>query len=207
MKIGIEINHVLRNINKQVLKFYQKAFDPYLDIDEIDTTVDENVWSVAKFESEKEKRNFVYIDYPFEIFGSANASEKNLGGKFTVWLEDIEDMDDEEPIEVCMFSRNEEALTIQSTYFFLSKFGCRSREVIMPSDEEELYDKFDAIITYDRDFLKKAPGTTKKILITRGHTVDGDEEFDASYAWMTELMEDKQFFDKLRPHNEESRQE
>lgn len=203
MRIGIEINHVLRNINKQVLKFYQKAFDPSLDIDDIDTTIDEDVWKTAKFDSEKERRNFVYIDYPFEIFGSANASEKNLGGKFTVWLEDIEDMDEEEPIEVCMFSRNEEALTLQSTYFFLSKFGCRSREILMPVDEKELYNKFDAIISYDRDFLRNGPETLKKVLITRGHGTDDDTEFDASYEKMSELMEDKDFFSKITKKNEE----
>lgn len=207
MRIGIEINHVLRDVNKQVLKFYKKAFDPALDIDDIDSTVDNNVWNVAKFDSEKERLNFIYVDYPFELFGAANASEKNLGGKFTVWLEDIEDMDDEEPIEICMFSRKEEALTIQSTYFFLSKFGCRSREVLMPLDETELYDKFDAIITYDREFLKNGPENLKKVLITRGHPEEGDEDFDASYERMTDLMEDKEFFSKISNGNEEKREE
>lgn len=203
MRIGIEINHVLRDINKQILKHYKKAFDPSLDIDNIDTTIDENVWNVANFESSREKLNFMYIDYPFELFGAANAAEKNLGGRFTVWLEDIEDMDDETPIEICMFSRGEEALTIQSTYFFLSKFGCRSREVLMPAEETELYDKFDAIVSYDRNFLRNGPEELKKVLITRGHQEDGDDKFDIFYENMSKLMEDKEFFNKLNGSDEE----
>lgn len=198
MRIGIEINHVLRDINWQMLKHYKKAFDPMLDIEEVDKTDNAAVMSVLKFDSHRDYLNFVYIDYPFEIFGAANASEKNLGGKFTVWLEDIEDMDENEPIEVCMFSRGEEAITIQSTYFFLSKFGCRSREVLMPSEDTELYGKFDVIVSYDRDFLRNAPENVKTVLVNMGHPSDGDVVFSASYENMSELMEDKEFFGKIK---------
>ena len=36
MTIGIELNHVVRNINRQMLKYYSKDIDPSLDIEEID---------------------------------------------------------------------------------------------------------------------------------------------------------------------------
>ena len=38
--IGIELNYVLRDINKQIIKYYSKEFDPSIDIDEIDATSD-----------------------------------------------------------------------------------------------------------------------------------------------------------------------
>lgn len=207
MRIGIEISHVLRNINQQILRYYKKGFDPSLDIESVDSTNDEEVWNAAKFDTKRERLNFLYVDYPFEIFGAANAAEKNLGGLFTVWLEEIEDMDFDEPIEICMFSRGEEALTLQSTYFFLSKFGCRSREVLMPQDETDLYDKFDAIISCDRQFLDKAPESTKTVLITRGHGTDRDDKFDAVYKTMSEIIKDKHFFEKIANGNEEKRQD
>ena len=34
--IGIELNYVLRDINKQIIKYYSKEFDPSIDIDEIE---------------------------------------------------------------------------------------------------------------------------------------------------------------------------
>ena len=34
--IAIELNHVVRNVNKQILKYYQKDINPELDIDNIE---------------------------------------------------------------------------------------------------------------------------------------------------------------------------
>ena len=59
--IGIELNHVVRNINKQILKYYQKEFDPSLDIDELDDKKDV-LEAYTKFKSKNEKNNFIYID-------------------------------------------------------------------------------------------------------------------------------------------------
>ena len=36
IRIGIELNDVVRNVNKQILKYYQKDIDPTLDLDDID---------------------------------------------------------------------------------------------------------------------------------------------------------------------------
>ena len=101
--IGIELNHVVRDINKQIVKYY------------------------AKFESKHARNNFLYIDYPYEIFGCASTVEKNLSTKITSWLSDIENIEDED-IRIAFYSLDEEALTIQSTYFFLSKIGTRVRK-------------------------------------------------------------------------------
>ena len=118
--------------------------------------------------------------------------EKGLAMNLRVWTESLSDIE-EDDVRLSFYSLDEGGLTIQSTYFFLSKFGCRSREILMPVDEKELYNKFDAIISYDRDFLRNGPETLKKVLITRGHGTDDDTEFDASYEKMSELMEDKDF--------------
>ena len=54
IRIGIEINGVIRNINKQILKYYQKDIDPSIDLDEIDET--DNVFKYAKFSSNMERK-------------------------------------------------------------------------------------------------------------------------------------------------------
>ena len=76
IKIGIELNGVVRNVNKQILKYYQKDINPSLDLDETDEKDD--VFKYAKFESLTDKNDFIYIDYPYEIFGCANTAEKKL---------------------------------------------------------------------------------------------------------------------------------
>ena len=40
LTIGVELNHVVRNINKQILKYYAKEFDPSMDWEELDENVD-----------------------------------------------------------------------------------------------------------------------------------------------------------------------
>ena len=36
IRIGIELNHVIRNINKQIVKYYQQDYDESIDLDEVD---------------------------------------------------------------------------------------------------------------------------------------------------------------------------
>ena len=60
IRIGIELNGVIRNINKQILKYYQKDIDNTLDLDLVDEKDDPFKW--AKFDSNKDKNEFIYID-------------------------------------------------------------------------------------------------------------------------------------------------
>ena len=117
LTIGVELNHVVRNVNKQLLKYYQKEFDPSLEIDELDDKVDV-ISKYMKFKSKKQKYDFIYIDYPYEIFGCAGTSENKLAAKITNWLVNISNIE-EEDIRIVFYSLNEDALTIQSTFFFL----------------------------------------------------------------------------------------
>ena len=131
MTIGIELNHVVRNINGQMLKYYAKDIDPSIDIEEINDKEDV-LEKYLKFPSKHDKNEFIYIDYPYEIFGCVKTMEKNLPISITNWLSDISDIEDKE-IKIIFYSLGEEALTIQSSYFFLSRIGTRVREVIFPT--------------------------------------------------------------------------
>lgn len=197
MRIGIEINHVIRNINKQIIKYYSKEYDPSADIDEIDDKQDV-LKTYAIFDSKYDKNNFFYVDYPYEIFGCANTVEKNLGGMLSNWLYDITNIEDED-IEIVLYSLNEDALSIQSTLFFLSKIGSRVRKIIFPKELDEVWNECDVVITARNEFFEKeAPNEKKIVLINRPFNEECKNKAFLNYDNLSEVISDKEFFKKLK---------
>jgi phenylpyruvate tautomerase PptA (4-oxalocrotonate tautomerase family) len=196
LTIGVELNHVVRNINKQILKCYAKEFDPSMDWDELDDHVD--VFdNYCKFKSKYEKNNFLYVDYPFEIFGSANTAEKKLAVKITNWLSEITNIEDED-IRIIFYSLDEDALTIQSSFFFLSKIGARVRKVIFPKKLEEVWDECDVVITARNEFFEKEiPEGKKAVLINRDFNKENKEKAFLNYDNLSDVINDNEFFNKV----------
>lgn len=195
--IAIELNHVIRNVNKQLLKYYQRDYHPELETDKIDEKWENVLETYIKFDSKRERNEFIYIDYPYEIFGCAKAMDKNLPRDITTWMEEMTNREDEE-FRVIYYSLGEEALTIQSSYFFLSKLGTRVREVIFPKTIDELKDKCDVIISSDEESLTWAKENSKipvKILSNGNNEADDDDKF--AYATMEDVINDDKFLDKL----------
>jgi hypothetical protein len=194
--IGIELNHVIRNINKQIVKYYSKEYDPSTDIDEIDDKEDV-LETYAKFKSRYDKNNFLFIDYPYEIFGCANTMEKKLSTKITNWLTEISNIEDKD-IRIIFYSLNEEALTIQSTFFFLSKIGTRVRKVIFPKSIDEVWDECDVIITARNEFFEKGiPDGKKAVLINRPFNKEFKDKAILNYDNLSDLIDDKNFFNEI----------
>lgn len=195
--IGIELNHVIRNINKQIIKYYSKEFDQDADLDEIDDK--QNVFNTyAKFKTSYDKNNFIYIDYPYEIFGCANTSEKKLSTKIINWLTDISNIEDED-IRVVFYSLHEEALTIQSTFFFLSKIGTRVRKVFFPTTIDEVWDECDVVVTANNEFFEnEVPEGKKVVLINRPFNEEYKDKAFLNYNNLSYLIEDNDFFNKIK---------
>ena len=195
--IGVELNHVVRNINKQIIKYYAKEYAPDVDPDDIDNREDV-LKTFAKFDSKYERNNFLFIDYPYEIFGCANTMEKKLAVKITNWLTDISNIEDED-IRIIFYSMNEEAITIQSTFFFLSKIGTRVRKVIFPKSIEEVWEECDVVITArDEFFEKEIPEGKKVVLINRPFNKDCKDKAFLNYDNLSEIITDEEFFNKLK---------
>ena len=195
--IGVELNHVVRNINKQIIKYYAKEYAPDVDPDDIDDREDV-LKTFAKFDSKYERNNFIFIDYPYEIFGCANTMEKKLAVKITNWLTDISNIEDED-IRIIFYSMNEEAITIQSTFFFLSKIGTRVRKVIFPKSIEEVWKECDVVITArDEFFEKEIPEGKKVVLINRPFNNDCKDKAFLNYDNLSEIITDEEFFNKLK---------
>lgn len=197
LTIGVELNHVVRNINKQILKYYAKEFDPSMDWEEMDDKCDV-FEKYCKFNSKYEKNNFIYIDYPYEIFGCANTAEKKLAVKITNWLSEITNIEDED-IRIIFYSLDEDAITIQSSFFFLSKIGARVRKVIFPKSINEVWEECDVVITARNQFFEEeTPEGKKVVLINREFNEQNKEKAFLNYDNLSDVISDNNFFEKLK---------
>lgn len=197
IKIGIELNNVVRNINKQILKYYQKDIDPSLDLDSVDEKDDP--FKYAKFDSLTDKNEFIYIDYPYEIYGCAKTMDKELPSLLNNWLSDLTNYEEDE-VEVSFFSLDEEALTIQSSYFFLSKIGTRVRKIIFPKDISEILNEYDVVITGNKnviDFFNNN-GSNSTYIIQISNNTNEDCKADKKYESLNELIKDEKLLEVLQ---------
>lgn len=166
MQIGIDINNVLRAFNEQVIKYYEKCYNVEIELGDIKP---ENVKlnELLTFNSKDEKNRFYYEDYTFEIYGCGTTMKLMLLPHLNEWIKRME----EKGNTVCMVSVNEHILSMQSTMFFLSKIGVKSRFVYMPKDISELNDKLDILVTANPSILNsKHP--MKIIGVKRGYNED-----------------------------------
>lgn len=196
IRIGVELNHVVRDVNRQIAKYYAKANGKEFDSDEFDSGVDvfENY---ARFEEKMDKHDFLYIDYPYEVFGCAPVMDKGLAVRITTWLKELENIEDDE-VQVFFYSLDEGELTIQSTYFFLSKIGTRVRKIIFPKDARELINECDVIVSARREIFESDDfkGLTK-VLIRRKFNEKCENYADYAYDTLTDFINDGEFVTKL----------
>ena len=127
MRIGIEVNGVLRNTLKKIQEVYQKWYieNPLVMMQEEEnkheifsdvTTLD--LRNHLKFETNEEVFDFLYDEYTMEIFGHAGSSEyTSMNDLNELYMELRENHD------VWIIS-DEIAKSKPATLFFLSKFGC-----------------------------------------------------------------------------------
>lgn len=196
IRIGIELNDVVRNINKQILKYYKKDIDPSLDLEEVDEKDD--VFKYAKFDSNKSRNEFIYIDYPYEIFGCAKTMTKDLQVEMNNWLNELTNYEDDN-VEIYFYGLNEESLTIQSSYFFLSKIGTRVRKVIFPRDLNDLTKDTDVIVTANKkvvDFLDGKKGIYS-ILINNNINSECKDKTNANYDSLSDVIKDEGLLNTL----------
>lgn len=193
IRIGIELNHVMRNINKQIAKFYQKDFDETIDLDELDYK-DDILHKVCDFNSDEEIIDFLYSEYPYEIFAEAPECSRMLSRDVNFWVRDLLNQK-EYDIDVFYYSMKEFDLTIQSSLFFLSRIGARVREVRMPRNYDELHELGDIFITADPKVASfKDKG---KIVIKNNFNQEAVENADLVYDNMREFLDDDNKLKKI----------
>lgn len=196
MKIGIELNHIVRDINSQLVKYYKKDIDKNFNVE----SVNKNTLTVGErlpFKSKKARNEFIYIDYPYEIFGCASTTQRNLTVLINNWVMDLTNLEDDD-YSVSFFSLFEEGLTIQSTYFFLSKIGSRVREMFFPKDGKTMWEKFDVIITTNERIVKTKPNGKVVVVIDMDENEKANSNADLVYSSLSDIVTDEDFFKKVR---------
>jgi hypothetical protein len=181
IRLGIELNHVIRNVNKQILKYYQKDIDEYIDIDDVDYTSDV-IHNICHFETNDDIITFLYEDYPFEVYGSADQMDRNLSRDLNLWIQALTNQEDVN-LKIFFFSMREGGITIQSTYFFLGKIGSRVREMVFPKSCEELAEYGDIFITSNNDVINYLFDRNDKICIAIKTTMNQSDLFKSNYFY------------------------
>lgn len=204
MKIGIELNNVVRDLNSQILKYYKKDIDRGFD----DENIDLNVVDFAKklpFETKKARNNFLYIDYAYEIFGCAPTTSRNVTALLNNWVLALNDLDDGNTYDVCHFSLNEMKLSVQSTYFFLSKTGCKVRETHFPINGADMWKYCDVIITANGQIVKSKPKGKIVVLIATNDNKKYAKKADLVYENILDVINDTEFTKKISSNNVEQK--
>lgn len=175
MKIGISINEVLRDFIGQFVYTYNKYIGE-TNVKEGEVT-SFNLLDHFKFNNITELNQFMYLESPLEIFGHADQTSDGLMTHFNQFLSDIKD---DEEHEIMLVSK-EANKSIPSTFFFLSKTGCRIEKINFIQDSIKEWDNVDVLITANPDALKNKPSgkISVKIKASYNQDVSADYELDS----------------------------
>jgi hypothetical protein len=159
MKIGIEVNGVLRDTIDKFKTTYEKfLIDNNLENSESETPFDYKVtepidsldlMSHFSFPTKEEMFSFMFEDCPMEIFGHSPSSEMTT-------FSDLNEIyiKHRDKIEFTIIS-DEISKSKPATLFFLSKFSCQFERVIFYNEitKNQILNDFDLIVTSNPDII------------------------------------------------------
>ena len=158
MKIGIEINGVLRDTIGKFKMCYEKFLMPNeYNLDEVqdfEYKISEPIDSLNlkqhfSFKGDEEFIEFMYEDCPMEIFGHAMSSEM-------MTFNYLNDFYNEHKYENEIYIISDEVgKSKPATLFFLSKFSCLIENYIFynSKNKTDIISKFDLIVTSDPNII------------------------------------------------------
>jgi hypothetical protein len=192
MRIGIEINGVLRNTIGKLELVYQK----YL-IDKTEGIEDENSFKYEmilpvtslnlkdhfKFENDEEFFSFLYEEFPMEIFGHAGSTETMTFNDFNDFY--VNHRTDHDIVVVS----DEMGKSKPASLFFLSKFGCLVEKVKFYSNTtiNSMWDEIDILLTSNPTLLLEHP--KNKIVIKYATEYNKDIVSDYEITTLKDLKD------------------
>ena len=191
MKIGIELNGVLRDTLKKIQQEYEKWYlnNPFRDENEEDdfkyevlselTTLD--ISNHLKFRSEDELYDFLYKEHTMEIFGHAGSVEPSGLLELNEFYLDMRESHD------IIVVSDEIGKSKPASLFFISKFGCLVESVKFYSEStiNSLWDSVDILLTANPKLLLNHP--KNKIVIKFNTTYNEGIESDFNISSLKEL--------------------
>ena len=191
MKIGIELNGVLRDTLKKIQQEYEKWFlnNPFRDENEEDnfqyevlsdlTSLD--ISKHLKFRNEDELYDFLYKEHTMEIFGHAGSVEPSGLVELNEFYLDMR-----ESHEIIVVS-DEIGKSKPASLFFISKFGCLVETVKFYSEStiNSLWDSVDILLTANPKLLLTHP--ENKIVIKYNTSYNSDIKTEHEISTIKEL--------------------
>lgn len=175
MKIGIDVNGVLRDTYTKFQRVYESNLiennlenDPNNHVlEEVEEFVYEfegpitssTLTDFFKFKDQEEYLKFMYEEFPMQIFGHAPSTEMNT---FNILNETYLEFRSQHDL---LIVSNEIGKAKPSTLFFLSKFGCLFEKIVFYSQStiDSLWNEVDILVTSNSELLENHP--SGKILI------------------------------------------
>jgi hypothetical protein len=160
MKIGIELNGVLRDTLKKIQQEYEKWYiENTLNEDEefqykvISDLTSLNISDHLKFKDKDELYDFLYKEHTMEIFGHAGSVEISGMMDFNEFYLDMRDNHD------ILIVSDEIGKSKPASLFFISKFGCLVELVRFYSEStiNSLWDSVDILLTANPKLLLNHP--------------------------------------------------
>jgi len=163
MRIGVELNGVLRDTLKKIQQEYKKWYieNPFKEEEGEDgfeyqvisdlTTLD--IMSHLKFKNEDELYDFLYKEHTMEIFGHSGSVEISSMSDFNEFYLDIRDNHD------VLIVSDEMGKSKPASLFFISKFGCLVETVKFYSEStiNLMWDSIDVLLTANPILLLQHP--------------------------------------------------
>ena len=192
IKICITIDDIIRDKKSKIEEYIKKNINPDFDIAQVDFSSKEAPYKLWGFKTPSEYQKFLYEDYAFEIFGSADVAENSIGNKLNLWHIELNDNEEiNEELELMLANPMEFNNSIGFTYFFLSKIGTRIREVYLPKNSITIWDKCDVLITSDSNLLEKQPNGKVAVKINRDFNKDIPTPNGGSFDNLGDFIADK----------------
>lgn len=161
MRIGVELNGVLRDTLKKIQQEYEKWYieNPFKDENEefeyevISDVTSLDLRSHLKFKDEDELYNFLYKEHTMEIFGHAGSVEVSSMMDFNDFYLDLRDNHD------ILIVSDEMGKSKPASLFFISKFGCLVETVKFYSEStiNSMWDSIDILLTANPKLLLEHP--------------------------------------------------
>jgi hypothetical protein len=193
MKIGVELNGVLRDTLKKIQQEYEKWYieNPFKEESDFDyrvisdlTTL--NIIEHLSFKDENELYNFLYKEHTMEIFGHAGSVENSSMMDFNEFYLNMRDEHD------ILIVSDEMGKSKPASLFFISKFGCLVETVKFYSETtiNSMWDSIDVLLTANPQLLLNHP--EGKIVIKFNTSYNSDINTEHSISKL------KEFEDKIK---------
>ena len=214
MKIGIEINGVLRNTFEKIKQVYKKNLidsqsietQPMYNIDISGDTQDLiisedfkyeilseeesfDLEKMYKFQNNEELYSFLYEEYTMEVFGHAPSTEINTFNILNDFYLEFRDN-----FDISIVS-NEIGKSKPSSLFFLSKFGTLIEKIFFYSEitKKDMWNSIDVLLTANPFLLLERPKNKIVIKFITNYNKDIPSDYE-----ITSLSELKQIIKKLK---------